>query len=147
MGLDGGLRYAISQFWFHNNMCGPAQFGTDSIFPYQYHHHQQVSTGDPCYYNSDGSHYIHGEGTQYLYKRVELGVLGGIALQKRIFQSYTVSLGARYELGLTDIENPKEDKDIITFGGLTGSDGLPDPRSATHNRRLVLDIGVSRIIE
>jgi hypothetical protein len=104
------------------------------------HHHQD-------FVNNDGSHYIHGEDTKYLYKRVELGVIGSIALQKRIFQSYTVSLGARYELGLTDIENPKEDKGIITFGGLTGSDGLPDPRPATHNRRFVLEIGVSRIIE
>lgn len=104
------------------------------------HHHQD-------FVNSDGSHYIHGEDTKYLYKRVELGVLGGIALQKRVFQSYTVSLGARYELGLTDIENPAEDKGIMTFGGLTGSDGLPDLRPATHNRRLVLDIGVSRIIK
>ena len=97
--------------------------------------------------NSDGSHNIHDFDTKYLYRRVEFGLLGGISLQKRIFQSYMVSLGARYELGLTDIENPKEDKGTITFGGLTGSDGLPDPRPATHNRRLVLDIGVSRIIK
>ena len=96
----------------------------------------------------DGSHHIHSGDTKYLYRRVEFGLLGGIALQKRIFQYFTVSLGTRYEWGLTDIENPNEDKLTITFGRLTGSDGQPDdPRPATHNRRLVLDIGIGRIIE
>lgn len=96
---------------------------------------------------SDGSYTITDIDTEYLYRRFEFGVIGGVALQKKIFQFYTISLGARYELGLTDIENPKEDKAYVTFGGLTGSDGLPDPRPATYNRRLVMDIGISRIIE
>ena len=113
---------------------------TNTIVNTPFHLHQD-------FVNSDGSHNIHDYDTKYLYRRVEFGILGGISLQKKIFDSYTVSLGARYELGITDIENPKEDKGTITFGGDTGSDGLPDPRPATHNRRLVLDIGVSRIIK
>ena len=96
---------------------------------------------------SDGSHYIHSESTNYLYRRVELGLLGGIALESRIFKYFTFKLGVRYELGLSDIENPNGNKDFVTFLGGTGSSGVPDPRPATHNRRLVLDIGISRIIE
>jgi hypothetical protein len=95
----------------------------------------------------DGSYSAVDQDTKYLYRRFELGVIAGAAIQKRIFQSYVLSLGARYELGLTDIENPKEGKHFITFSGQTGSYGIPNPRPATHNRRIVLDIGISRILD
>jgi hypothetical protein len=99
------------------------------------------------YVEPAGTHKIYTQDTKYLYNRFEFGVLAGLSLRKKIFDHYSVSLGVRYELGLTDIENPKVDKHILTFNGLTGSPGLPDPRPATHNRRFMLDIGVSRTIE
>lgn len=99
------------------------------------------------YVEPAGTHKIYTQDTKYLYSRFEFGVLADVSLRKKIFDHYSVSLGARYELGLTDIENPKVDKHILTFNGLIGSPGLSDPRPATHNRRFMLDIGISRTIE
>jgi hypothetical protein len=109
------------------------------VTPFHFHHEFQKPDGS---YSS-----VVDKDTRYLYRRFELGVIAGAAIQKRVFQSYILSLGARYEQGLTDIENPKEDKFFVTVGGATGSYGVPNPRAATHNRRIVLDIGISRIID
>jgi hypothetical protein len=86
--------------------------------------------------------------TPYLYRRMEAGVLGGFSLQKRLLDRYLISVGARYELGLTNVEI-QSNKDHTSFGGqtFTGADNNPGPRPATHNRRLVLDLGISRIID
>jgi hypothetical protein len=42
-------RYPIGKFWFHHNMCGTAQFGTDSVFPYWHYHRHKVSAGHPSH--------------------------------------------------------------------------------------------------
>jgi hypothetical protein len=86
--------------------------------------------------------------TPYLYRRMEAGVLGGLSLQKRLLDRYLISVGVRYELGLTNVEI-KSNKDHTSFGGqtFTGADNNPGPRPATHNRRLALDLGISRIID
>lgn len=95
----------------------------------------------------DGTHQIDEYETDRLYKRVDVGLMAGASIQKRIRGIYNISIGFRYELGLTNIENTRNEVNILdlTFGGAMGYPGLD--RSATHNRRLVLDIGVSRIIE
>jgi hypothetical protein len=84
--------------------------------------------------------------TPYWYRRMEAGFGGGISLQKRLLDRYWISVGVRYELGFIGAENPNA-KSHVTFGGLTGPDGISAPRPATHNRRLVLDLGISRIID
>lgn len=84
--------------------------------------------------------------TPYLYRRMEAGFLGGISLQKRLLDRYLISIGVRYELGFTNIENPNA-KSHVTFRHFTGTNNGVSPRPATHNRRLVLDLGISRIID
>jgi hypothetical protein len=87
--------------------------------------------------------------TPWLYSRLEIGLLAGAALKKRIGSSWFLSFGVRYEYSLTNVENAHTDTDLktITFGGLTGSDGVPTPRPATHNRSLVVHFGISRVLE
>lgn len=106
-----------------------------SYSPFRYHHDLL---------NSDGTHAINDENTKYLYRRLELGVVGGVSLQKSFLGNYGISIGARFEQGLTDIENPDEDKWHITLAGQTG---FYQDRPPTHTRRMVLSIGVSKTLE
>jgi hypothetical protein len=84
--------------------------------------------------------------TEYLYKRLELGILAGVSFMKKINDVLNISIGVRYEFGLTNIENVKNKTNITyIYGG--GSGYVGSDRPATHNRRLVLDIGVSRVLK
>ncbi len=105
------------------------------VTPYQYHIIRDYDI-------PNGYQNIKGE-TNYLYRRFEFGVLGGIALQKRIFQDFTISVGVRYELGLTNIESSKADPYYLTMSSQIGT----TPRTPSYNRRLLFDFCVSKIIE
>lgn len=93
----------------------------------------------------DGSHSIQERTTNYIYNRIEFGLIGGVELQKTIAGGLIVSLGCRYEFGLTNIENKNADKGALILVGHASYPGFTRP--ATHNRRLVLNLGVSKIIE
>lgn len=99
------------------------------------------------FWESNGTYIITDFDTPYLYRRIDLGIVGGIALEKQIGDRYTLSLGTRYEFGITNIESSKDKVSYVTFVGTTGPTGETLPRPATHNRRLVLDLGISRIID
>ena len=96
--------------------------------------------------NFDGSHSVNSWKTPYLYQHFELGVLAGIVLEKRLFNRYIFSVGTRYELGITNSENPNVNRDTLVFGGFGGSNNGASPGPATHNRRFVLNLGFAYIL-
>lgn len=91
----------------------------------------------------DGSYANQTYKQDYIYNRFDFGILAGISLQKKILDSYVISFGVRGELGLTNIEKSSTDSSHFTFGSTVG----PYYRPATHNRRLLFDFCVSKIIE
>lgn len=79
--------------------------------------------------------------TEFLMHRLELGVVGGVSLQKTFLRDYSISLGGRFEQGLTSII-PSSSKMYLAFAGSMGTLG----DSPLRTRRIALVLTLSRTL-